>query len=63
MKLIDDEGVERDFFFEVSKYSAFLWKSHIERHLALYDLYKLTYELPGSVPEHLPRTIMVGGWG
>ena len=51
MKLIDDEGVERDFFFEVSKYSAFLWKSHIERHLALYDLYKLTYELPGSVAE------------
>ena len=51
MKLIDDEGLERDFFFEVSKYSAFLWKSHIERHLALYELYKMTYELPGSVAE------------
>lgn len=51
MKLVDDEGVERDFFFEVSKYSAFLWKSHIERHLAIYELYKMTYELPGSVAE------------
>jgi len=51
MKLIDDEGIERDFFFEVSKYSAFLWKSHIERHLALYDLYKMTCELPGSIAE------------
>ncbi len=51
MKLIDDDGVERDFFFEMSKYSAFLWKSHLERHFALHDLYKMTYELPGSVAE------------
>ena len=51
MKLVDDTGTERDFFFEISKYSAFLYKSHIERHLALYDLYKKTVELPGSVAE------------
>ena len=40
MKIVDDEGIERDFFFEVSKYSAHLWKSHISRHLALYEFYK-----------------------
>lgn len=51
MKLIDDEGMERDFFFEVSKYSGYLWRSHIERHLALYELYKMTSNLPGSVAE------------
>jgi len=51
MRLFDDDGIERDFFFEISKYSAFLWKSHIERHLALFELYKKTCELPGSVAE------------
>ncbi len=51
MRLIDDHDTERDFFFEVSKYSAFLWKSHLERHLALYELYKTTAHLPGSVAE------------
>ena len=51
MRLVDDDGAERDFFFEVSKYSAFLWRSHLERHLAIYELYKKTQELPGSVAE------------
>lgn len=51
MKMIDDKGRERDFFFEVSKYAGFLYRSHIERHLAIYELYKKTWEIPGSVAE------------
>lgn len=51
MKIIDDSGKERDFFFEMSKYAGHLYKSHIERHLAIYELYKKTWELPGSVAE------------
>ena len=51
MKIIDESGKERDFFFEMSKYAGHLYKSHVERHLAIYDLYKKTYELPGSVAE------------
>jgi hypothetical protein len=51
MELIDNEGKKRDFFFEVSKYSAHLWKSHLERHLAIYELYQKTKELPGSIAE------------
>lgn len=51
MKLIDDDGCQRDFYFEMSKYSCHLWRSHLERHLAIYELYKRTIELPGSVIE------------
>lgn len=51
MKIVDDSGRERDFFFEMSKYAGHLYKSHIERHLAIYELYKKTCELPGSVAE------------
>ena len=51
MRIIDDKGRERDFFFEVSKYAGFLYRSHLERHLAIYELYKKTVEIPGSVAE------------
>jgi hypothetical protein len=51
MRIIDDKGRERDFFLEVSKYAGFLYRSHLERHLAIYELYKKTLELPGSVAE------------
>jgi len=51
MKLVDEDNVTRDFFVEMSKYSGHLWKSHIERHLAIYELYKKSSELPGSVAE------------
>ncbi|MBN1359578.1 MAG: class I SAM-dependent methyltransferase [Sedimentisphaerales bacterium] len=51
MRITDENGVERDFFFEVSKYSGYLWRSHIERHLAIYELYRKTCELPGSIVE------------
>lgn len=51
MKIYDDNGKERDFFFEMSKYAGFLFKSAVERHLAIYELYKKVYELPGSVAE------------
>ena len=36
---------------EMSKYSGFLRTSHISRHLAIYELYKKTINLPGSVAE------------
>ena len=49
MKIIDDSGKERDFFFEMSKYAGQLYISHIERHLAIYEIYKKTYELPGRL--------------
>lgn len=51
MKLIDDSGQERDFYFEMSKYAGYLFKYHVERHLAIYELYKRTINLPGSVAE------------
>jgi len=51
MRIIDDKGRERDFFFEVSKYAGFLYRSHLERHLAIFELYRKTAELPGSVAE------------
>jgi SAM-dependent methyltransferase len=49
--ITDEKGVQRDFFFEVSKYAGYLWRSHIERHLAIHELYRKTCELPGSVVE------------
>ena len=51
MKVLDDNGQERDFFFEVSKYAGFLYRSAVERHLAIYELYKKVHTLPGSVAE------------
>ena len=50
-KLLDDNGSELDFFNEMSKYSGFLRTSHISRHLAIYEIYKKTINLPGSVAE------------
>jgi hypothetical protein len=50
-KILNDQGTELDFFNEISKYAGFLRGSHISRHLALYELYKKTMELPGSVGE------------
>jgi hypothetical protein len=51
LKVVDERGQERDFYFEVSKHAGHLWKSHLERHLAIYELYKLTKDLPGSIGE------------
>ncbi len=51
LRILDDKGGKRDFFFEISKYAGYLWRSHLERHLALYELYRKTSELPGSVAE------------
>ena len=51
LTLLNEEGMELDFFHEVSKYAGYLRHSHISRHLAIFDLYKKTIELPGSVVE------------
>lgn len=51
MKLYDNEGNERDFFWEVSKHAGHLRLSHLSRHLALFEIYKNTLNLPGSVAE------------
>lgn len=51
MRLIDEKGNDRDFHFEVSKYAGHLWKSHVARHLAIYDLFKETVPLPGAMAE------------
>ena len=50
-KLLDANGLELDFFSEMSKYAGFLRTSHVSRHLAIYELYKKTINLPGSVVE------------
>ncbi|HPG00741.1 MAG TPA: TylF/MycF/NovP-related O-methyltransferase [Kiritimatiellia bacterium] len=50
-KIFDGEGRELDLFLEISKYAGYLRKSSIARHLAIYDLYKQTMHLPGSVAE------------
>jgi len=50
-KMHDEQGQQLDFFNEMSKYAGYLHKSHLSRHLAIYELYKKTIELPGSVAE------------
>jgi 3-O-methyltransferase len=49
--LRDPAGRDLDFFNEMTKYAGFLRTSHLSRHLAIYELYKKTLELPGSVAE------------
>jgi len=49
--LSDATGRELDFFNEMTKYAGYLRTSYTARHLALYELYKKTLELPGSVAE------------
>jgi len=51
MKLIDKDGVDRDFYFEMQKHSMHLFSHFTARQLAVYELYKKTIELPGSVLE------------
>ena len=40
-----------EFFANISNYSGWLRTSIISRHLAIYELYKLTLKLPGSLAE------------
>ncbi|MDD2850947.1 MAG: macrocin O-methyltransferase [Desulfuromonadaceae bacterium] len=49
--MYDKKGRELDFFNEMSKYAGYLRPSHLTRHLAIYELYKKTINLPGSVAE------------
>lgn len=51
MRITNDNGEQLDFHHEMSKYAGYLYKSHISRHLAMYELYKKTIDLPGSIAE------------
>jgi hypothetical protein len=51
MKLVDQNGHERDFFFEMQKHAGHLRTEFTARQLAIYELYKKSIELPGSVAE------------
>ena len=51
MKLFNEKGEELDFYHELTKYAGYLRKSYFSRHMAIYELYKRTIELPGSVAE------------
>ena len=42
---------ELEFFANIANYSGWLRTSIISRHLAIYELYKLTLKLPGSLAE------------
>jgi len=49
-KMVLDD-IERDFYIEMSRYAGYLDRRHIERHLAITELYRRTVDLPGSVAE------------
>lgn len=51
MKVIGSDGLERDFYSEVSKHAGYLRQSAFARQLAIYEIYKRTIHLPGSVAE------------
>lgn len=51
VKILDDSGRERDFFFEMQKSSMHLRMEFTARQLAVYELYRKTIALPGSVAE------------
>ncbi len=42
---------DKHFFADVSNYAGWLRTSHTARHLAIFELFKQTLELPGSVAE------------
>src|SRR5690242_5577667 len=51
MHLLDDRGLERDFHFEMQKHAFHLRQQFTARQLAIYELYKLSMDVPGSVLE------------
>jgi|SRR5579872_484209 len=51
MRLVDESGCERDFFFEMQKHAFHLRQQFTARQLAVYELYKQTIEVPGCVAE------------
>ena len=48
---MDNNGFERDFHFEVQKHAFHLRQQFTARQLAIYELYKLSIDIPGSVIE------------
>lgn len=50
-RVIDPAGRERDFFFEMQKHSCHLRQEFFARQLGVYELYRRTMQLPGSIAE------------
>lgn len=50
LQIVGDDH-NRDFFFEMQKHSMHLRTEFFSRQLAIYELYKKTMDLPGSVVE------------
>ena len=51
MRVVDDRGCERDFYFEMQKHAFHLRQQFTARQLAIYELYKLSMDVPGSIIE------------
>lgn len=51
LKIHDESGRERDFFFEMQKGFMHLRVDFVARQMAIYELYKMTINIPGSVVE------------
>lgn len=51
MHVVDSNGRKRDFHFEIQKHALHLRQQFTARQLAIYDLYKMSAEVPGSVLE------------
>lgn len=51
MKLTDNQGRPRDFFFELQKHSCHLRSDFLARQLAIYELFKRVIEIPGAIVE------------
>jgi hypothetical protein len=47
----NEQHEDRDFFFEMQKYSAHLRADFVARQVAVADIYRMTLDLPGSVLE------------
>lgn len=45
------DGQSTDFYVEMQRYCAYLDRRHIERHVAITELFRRTVNLPGSVGE------------
>jgi hypothetical protein len=51
LKILDQDKRERNFHFEMQKHSMHLRADFARRQLAIYEIFKKTIELPGSIIE------------
>jgi hypothetical protein len=50
-QILDRDGKQRDFFFEMQKHSSHLRVEFTARQLCIYEIFKNTFEIPGSIVE------------